>query len=211
MIRGRQRRIGPTVAVLAGAACLAVSACSSGGSPSAAASSSAARAGTSSAPDPLASLTADAVLKQALANLKAASTVKMSGTLGNSGTTYTIDVGVKSGQGCSGTFATASQGSFQLIVIGKSVYLKPDDKFWKANAGSSASTVIALVDGRYISTTTSNKNMAGVASMCNLAQVIGSTSSAQDPAAKGPVITMDGVRVLTSRTPRRTPRATWPT
>ena len=205
MFLGGQRRIGLTVVALAGAGCLAVSACSSGGSSTAAASGSGTGAGgaasasatATATADPLAGQSADAVLKAALANLKAASTVQMTGTLSDSGTQYTINVGVKSGQGCSGTFTTATQGSFQLIVTGKTVYLKPDDKFWKANAGAGAAAAIALVNGRYIQTTTSNKDMAGVAAMCNLAQVVSSTPASGDPVVKGAVTTADGVRVLT--------------
>jgi hypothetical protein len=194
MFDGRLSRVRLAGVAVAAASCLAAGACSSGGA------STATQAGTtaspSSTPDPLASVTGNKVATEAFANLKAAPSVTMDGTLAESGTSYVIKLGLRPGHGCAGTVGTGSQGSFKLIVIGKTVYFDPDDKFWTANGGSGASTVIALVAGRYIKTTTANKDMASLASLCDLSQTLGSLTGSKDQLTKGKLVTVRGVRVL---------------
>jgi hypothetical protein len=183
------------MAALAGVSGLLVSACASG----ATAPSAAATLATISTPaDPLASLSADQVLLKTLANIKTASTVQMTGTFSDSGTNYTLDLGLKPGHGCSGTIAMGSQGSFKLVVIGKTVYFNPDDKFWKAQAGATdAATVIGVIRERYIKSSTTDKDMASFTSLCDVSKTIGSvTGSGSGTDTKGKPVTLDGARVL---------------
>jgi hypothetical protein len=197
MVSGRLNRVRPAGVAVAAASCLAVAACSAGGASSAAhASQAGAAPSASSTPDPLASLTANQIAAKAFTNLKAAPSVTMDGTLAQSGTDYVIKLGLRPGHGCAGTIATSGQGSFKIIVIGKTVYLDPDDKFWTANGGSGASTVIALVAGRYIKTTTANKDMASLSSLCDLSQTLGSLTGSKDQLTRGKPVTLGGVRVL---------------
>ena len=42
-------------------------------------------------------------------------------------------------QGCTGTMGINGEGSFVLLKIGKTLWIKPDDAFWKHAAGSDAS------------------------------------------------------------------------
>ena len=59
-----------------------------------------------------------------------------------------------------------SKGSAKLIVIGKTMYLNPDDKYWEAGLGSAAAAAaLHLVNGRYIKTTTSGGILA---QLCDL-------------------------------------------
>jgi hypothetical protein len=179
---------------LAGASCLAVTACagSASSSPSAA---PAARTAAASPVDPLKALTGRQVETEAIANLKAASSVRVAGTVPISGTSVTVNLGIKHGSGCTGTIAAGSQGSVKLIVIGKVVYLDPDTQFWKAEAGTGASAASALVDGRYIKATTGKDGLSSLASMCDLPQLIAS-GKVSVSASKRAVTTLHGVRVL---------------
>lgn len=195
MFLGRPSLVRLAAAAAAGASCLAVGACGPGGGSSAStASTASAAASASAAADPLAGLAAGKVATEALANLKAAPNVTMSGTLTDSGTKYTLNLGLQPGKGCTGTIGT-SQGTIKLIVIGKTVYLNPDDKFWRANSGASADSVIALVGGKYIETSTSNKSMGSLSDLCNLSKSIGATTSS-DHLVKGALTTFHGIRVL---------------
>ena len=189
MFHRRPGLAGLAALALAGASCLAVTGC---GGPTAASLSAAPAA---SAADPLANLTGNQVETQAFANLKAASSMTLVGTVTQSGTSYAVNLGIKPGHGCTGTIAMGSQGSFKLILIGKVVYLDPDTQFWKANAGADASAAIALVKGRYISTTTSKDGMSAVASMCDPSQLLGPVT-VSGTAPKRAVTTLHGIRVL---------------
>lgn len=175
-----------------GAGCLMVAACGQGGS----AAAGGASASASVNPDPLASVSANAIATKAVADLKAASTLAIDGSLADSGHDYTLDLKIKSGKGCAGSIGEGSKGSFKLIVIGKTVYLNPDDKWWKANAGSAADSLITLVNGRYIKATTSSSGAAQLSGLCNLSQVMASSFKIVGTMTKGKLTTLDGVKVL---------------
>jgi hypothetical protein len=145
--------------------------------------------------DPLASVSANKIATEAFADLKSASNLTLGGSFTDSGQAFTLDLGYKAGKGCTGSIGEGSKGSFKLIVIGKTLYLNPDNTFWKTNAGSSADTVIALVNGRYIKTTTSG-NMAQLAKLCDLSQVL-TSFKIDGTLTKGDRTTVGGAPVLT--------------
>jgi hypothetical protein len=187
-------RVRPSLARMAAAAA-AAAACIS-------CLATAAQAGTvasgSTGRDPLAGLSASKVSAEALANLKAAPSLKMAGTLYDSGAKYTLSLGIKPGRGCTGTLGTGGKGSFKLIVIGRTVYFNPDVKFWESAAGKNAAAIIKLVHGRYIKTSTSDKDMATVATVCDISNAIASVK-VTGAAAKGALTTVGGIRVLPLR------------
>ena len=192
MLQGRPSFVRIAAVAAVGASCLAAAAC--GGIT---ASSVSAVHGASATPDPLASLTGYKVATEAVADLKAASSLTMVGTASQSGQSVTLDLGLKPGHGCTGTVQEGTEGTIKLVVIGTTVYFNPDTKFWKSTLGSEASTVTALVNGRYIKTSTASKGMASFASLCDLSHTM--TSNALKPGeqvTKGAFTTLGGVRVL---------------
>ena len=174
----------------AAASCLLVAACSG-----ISASSLSTAPDASSTADPLASLSAGKVAAEALANLKAASSLTMAGTVDDSGKNITFNLGLKPGHGCAGTFREGGEGSFKLIMIGKTVYLDPDAQFWKSQGGSHASAIIALVNGRYIKISTSAASMAPMARLCDLSRQI-SSQKTTGTFTKGKLTTLGGTRFL---------------
>ena len=176
----------------AGASCLAAAAC--GGTT---ASSLSAVPAASATPDPLASLTGYKVAAEAVADLKAASSLTVAGTATQSGQSVTLNLGLKPGHGCAGTVEEGTEGFIKLVVIGTTVYFNPDAAFWKSSLGSEASTVTALVNGRYIKTSTTSKGMASFASLCDLSHTMTSNAlKAGESVTKGAFTTLGGVRVL---------------
>jgi len=181
-----------TLAAAAGVSCLAVAACGSSTASSAGAAPSA-----SSTVDPLASLSAAKVNAEAIADAEAAPSLTIDGTASQSGKTYTIDLGIKRGAGCTGTIGMGAGASMKLIVIGKTVYFLGNDQFWKAEGGNTADTsaAIALIDGRYLEVPASDKNVSQLADMCSVSSLMTSDSTAV-PDGKGPVTTLNGTRVV---------------
>jgi hypothetical protein len=189
----------PAAVAAVAAACLAAAACSSSSNASSAGAGSVGSTGgassAASGTDPLASLSADKIEQEATANAVAAATLTINGTISQSGQTYTIDdLFIKHGVGCEGTIGEGSEGSFALIIIGSTVYLNPDKQFWESNAGSGASAAIALVDGRYLKTTTTDKTMTGIGDLCDTSQLLSPSGSTY---TKGAVTTVGGVRLQT--------------
>jgi len=172
-----------------GVGCLMVAACGPGNSGGAAATASA-----SGNPDPLASLSASEIAAKAIVNLEAASSLTMDGSLLISGQPVTVTLGIKRGEGCAGSIGLDSKGNIKLIVIGKTVYINPDDAYWKAYAGSKADAAIQWANGRYIKTTTSG-SMAGVTQLCDLSHSLGSLKLSETM-TKGKPTTLGGIKVL---------------
>jgi hypothetical protein len=174
----------------AGASCLAAAAC--GGI---SASSLSAAPSASSTPDPLASLTARNVATEAVANLRTASSLKMAGTVNESGQHVVLNLDLKPGHGCAGTIVEGSEGSFKVIVIGKTIYFNASNQFWKSAVGSEASSVIALINGRYIKTSTSANGMSSMVSLCALSRQMVS-QKLTGTFSKGKLFTFEGTKVL---------------
>lgn len=190
MFRGQPRFVRTTLVAAAGVSCLAIAACGSSHSASAGAAPSA-----SSTVDPLAGLSAAKVQAKTVADAEAATSLTMKGSITQSGQGFTVNLAIKPGHGCTGTIGLGAKGSLKLIVINKTVYLNPDNTFWKVSTGADAATVIALVDGRYIEAPASDSDVAPWAQLCDVSQLFSSNGSTAGP-VKEAVTTLNGTRVL---------------
>jgi hypothetical protein len=186
-------------ATLAGAAILgAASACSSSGSP--AASSTSATAGSTASASAkggsaLDGLSADEIASRATADLKVVSSVHVKGSVQSSGQDIALNLSLGS-QGCTGTMGIGGQGSFVLLKIGKSLWIKPDDKFWKHAAGSDGSALIDLVSGKYIKPSAKGSSLASIGALCDPAQFAKSFGSNMTGMVKGTTTTIAGQPAL---------------
>lgn len=186
-------------ATLASAAILgAASACSSSGSP-ASSSTSAAAGSTASASakggGALDGLSADEIASRATADLKVVSSVHVKGSVQSSGQNIALNLSLGS-QGCTGTMGIDGQGSFVLLKIGNSLWIKPDDKFWKHAAGSDGSALIDLVSGKYIKPSAKGSSLASIGALCDPAKFAKSFGSNMTGMVKGTTTTIAGQPAL---------------
>jgi hypothetical protein len=163
-------------ACVAIAACLAAAGCSSGG-------------------DPLSGESAKTVATKAVDSLKSAPAFTIKGSGPDDGHTINIDLGFKGGKDCTGTLSEGAEGSLQLVVIGGTVWLKPDATFWKTQAGSEGAAVAKVLGGKFIEAPTSNSNAASLASVCN-ADSMTSQMNIPTDVTKGALTTVNGEKVL---------------
>jgi hypothetical protein len=184
-------------AALAGAAIL--------GSAAACSSSGTAASGTSSTPGSTASasakggaldgLSADEIARRATADLKVVSSVHVKGSVQSSGQNIALNLSLGT-QGCTGTMGIDGQGSFVLLKIGKSLWIKPDDKFWNHAAGSAGSALIDLVSGKYIKPSAKGSSLASIGALCDPAQFAKSFGSNMTGMVKGTTSTIAGQPAL---------------
>jgi hypothetical protein len=153
--------------------------------------------GSGNGRDPLESTSANQAAQEAIANLKSASTVTTDGSVNESGTTYTFDLQSKTGTGCMGTIGEAGKGSLALVVIGKTVWFKPDDTMWKSFLGSSqASQAIALLNGRYIESSAKDaSSLASLIALCDPDTLVSGVNKSTN-FTKGTITTVNGQKVL---------------
>jgi hypothetical protein len=185
-------------ATLASAAIFgAASACSSSGSP-ASSSTSATPGSTASASaqaGALDGLSADEIARRATADLKVVSSVHVKGSVQSSGQNIALNLSLGS-QGCTGTMGIDGQGSFVLLKIGKSLWIKPDDKFWKHAAGSDGSALVDLVSGKYIKPSAKGSSLASIGALCDPAQFAKSFGGDMTGMVKGTTATIAGQPAL---------------
>jgi hypothetical protein len=159
-----------SIAVFAAATLsLLVTACSSPSANSANSPATSAASGSASGPakspaDPLAAMSANEAAGKAVADLKATSSVHVSGSLADSGTTIVLNLTAGT-TSCAGTMSVPGTGAFQIINIGNTVWMKPDNQFWKTSAGNDPA-VLSLLEGKYLKTTMADKNLNSLAQFC---------------------------------------------
>lgn len=191
-----------SIAVFAAAALsLLATACSPLSSGSAAApaasipvaSGGAASRGAASPADPLASLSAAAVTQKALADLRATPAVHVSGTFTDSGTTVTLNL-TAGATTCAGTISQVGSGSFQLLISGGTVWIKPDAQFW-TKAGGASPSELSVLEGKYLQTTTKDSSFSTLTELCQPTRLAGLFGKLPG-LVKGQVTEISGQRAL---------------
>jgi hypothetical protein len=115
--------------------------------------------------NPLAGLTADQIASKAIANLKAASSVHLTGSGKYSGQAFTFNMSLTP-MGCDGTVALPpAKGTFVLLVVGKRVWIRPSNQFWESDGVPSSE--LSKVSGKYIAVTgAAAKQISGIDVLC---------------------------------------------
>ena len=150
--------------------------------------------GSSAPSSPLSGLSADQVATKAIANLKTATTVRVTGDVSGSGQAYSLDVTLVRGQGCAGTMALKGSGSVKLVAIGKEVWIKPDRQFWKKAGGTNAA-VLQLLAGKYVKVKATSQ-LGSLSGFCGPSQLAGSFGHTPAGLVKGKTTTISGQAAL---------------
>ena len=122
--------------------------------------------------DPLAAETSVWILHHASTDTEAAFAVHLTGAVEDSGHTLTFDLSVAGSDGCTGNVTESKAGSFQLIFDGSTVWVKPDDEFWRVASGITDPAQLASVEGKYLTATAGGSGLGEIASLCQLKTVL---------------------------------------
>lgn len=120
-----------------------------GGSAANTGATASASGSASTVANPLAGLSATQVVSRAVADLRTATTVHVAGTVTGSGLRIRLDLSLVRGQGCDGRMALHGMGAFRLIMIGKQIWLKPNNAFW-THFGGSNPAALQLLEGKWM-------------------------------------------------------------
>lgn len=141
---------------------------------------------------PLAGMSGKQVLDKAVSDLKSAPSFTVSGSTIEPGSTNTVNLGFKPGKGCMGTVTQGGEGSYTMVLIGTTTWVKPDDAFWKANLGNSkAPHIIAVQRGRYLKGSTTDPIASALTKLCDLNTMTSQLSLPTD-VVMGKVTTVNG-------------------
>jgi hypothetical protein len=149
--------------------------------------------------DPLAADTSVWILHHASTDTEAAFAVHLTGSGEDSGHTMTFDLSIAGSDGCTGKVTESGAGSFQLIFDGSTVWVKPDDEFWRVASGITDPAQLAAVEGKYLTATAGGSGLGEIASLCQLTAALKGLTSVPDDtpgATRGPVTRINGQREL---------------
>ena len=184
-------------ATFLGAAILGTAtACGASASSTSATSNATTSASASASGNPLSGLTADQIATQATTDLRTVSSVHVTGQVKDSGQaiSFNLTMGTK---GCRGVMGIKGEGSFSLLRIGKTVWIKPDNQFWKSTAGSSITpAVMQLLVGKYIKPAAKGSSLGALGAFCSVSEFAGFFSGSTSGLVKDGTTTINGQTVL---------------
>ncbi len=97
----------------------------------------------------------DKIAGIAKADMKDLEQVRFSGDITSDGDKVTLDVQASSAGDCTGSIGLGG-GSAEILAKDGTSWFKPDEDFWRANAGDTADAVIAAVGDKWVLDTDSN-------------------------------------------------------
>ena len=197
--------------ILTAAIILTTAACSSAGSFRSVDSRPSGESRTSSAPAPLAGLTADQIVQKALKDLAAASSVRITGQVPSQEGNVAIDLTDVAPASCQGTIALASTGASgspvaAITKVDGTAYVKLNQSYLKrfhVPAWESAD-----LNGKYIKSTSSSA-IADLSHLCVLSTLVNAFTQGGDTGfAKAGTVTVEGQPALALTQPNATDGAT---
>jgi hypothetical protein len=138
-----------------------------------------------------ADLTAMQIADEAMANLRAATSVRISGNLSSDGQTGWIDMTI-AGDGSTGSFSIDGRGSGEFIRVGPQVWIRLDDQFLRSSSGGTgprAEIVAKLAAGKYIKRPGAGAGLPYYGSVDDLADAL---CRDDGPMTKGKTVTING-------------------
>jgi hypothetical protein len=153
--------------------------------------------GATPAAGPLAGLTADQIAVRAITGLRTATSVHVTGTVTDTGQQMRLSLSLARGRGCRGGMTLVGKGSFRLIMIGRTVWIKPDRRFWRLEGGTNAGA-LALLLGKWLRVQ-ANHGLGSLAQLCQPAVLAGNFRGVAG-LVKGPTVMVSGRPALQLRT-----------
>jgi hypothetical protein len=135
------------------------------------------------------------ILAASKAAADSAGSVHVVGTLTSNGTPITLNLHLASGHGGRGQI---SQGnlSFELIVIGDTIYIKGSPAFYSHFGGSAAAQ---LFQGKWLKAPVSGGELGSLAALTNFGKLLDQSLTSHGTLAKGVTTTLAGQPVIELR------------
>ncbi|MET7712088.1 hypothetical protein [Streptomyces sp. NPDC005407] len=158
---------------------------------------------TSAAPTDLTGLTADQIAERAVSATQAARSMRMAGQVTSEGERASVDLAVDNKGACTGRLGFGG-GSAELRQVSKVLYMKGNEKFWRASlsesssAGTDGEGVVELVKDRWIKMPAgSAKAMGGVCDLKAMLAERDKDMSERQGMTKGPDAEVNSVPTTT--------------
>jgi hypothetical protein len=122
----------------------------------------------------------------------AATTVHVSGSIVSDGSPITLDMNLLAGKGGRGQLSESGL-AFELIEVGKTVYIKGSPAFYKHIGGTAAAQ---LLQGKWLKAPASDSDFASLSQLTDLRQLIDQTLASHGTLTKAGSSTINGQKVV---------------
>lgn len=150
---------------------------------------------SSSSGNGVSSKSASEILAASKAAADSASSVHVIGSLTSNGTPITLNLNLASGHGGRGQISQGSL-SFNLIVVGDTIYIKGSPAFYSHFGGSAAAQ---LFQGKWLKAPVSGGELGSLAALTNFGQLLDQSLASHGTLAKGGASTVAGTPVIELR------------
>ena len=154
---------------------------------------------------------AQTIVDETEKDMKALSSLSMSGDITTDGQKLGLDMSLDSDGNCQGTL-DLQQGSAQILSIDGKSWLKADAAFWQSTAGSSASMVQQIVGDKWVVMPASESGFTDVCDLDSLLSQMGDDNNDKG-ATVGDTEEVDGQETVkvTTKTDQGDPATAWVT
>jgi hypothetical protein len=174
------------------AGCGSSSTSSSSKSTSSAGATSANNSAGAAADNGVASKPAAGILAATKVAADSASSVHVSGTIKSASSALTLDMSLLAGKGGRGRISENGI-SFELIVIGNTVYINGSPAFYRRIGGSAAAE---LFQGKWLKASSSSADFASIASLTDIRKLVDTTLANPGKLSVGATTTVAGQKVV---------------
>jgi hypothetical protein len=145
----------------------------------------------SSASNGVASKSPAAIVSAAGKAVDGLKSVRITGSLVSGTTPITLNIDLVAGKGASGSMSESGLG-FQIIAIGKAVYINGSQAFWTHTGGAA---MAALFKGKWLQTSASG-NFSSLSSLTNVRDLFPTLLGSTGVLVKGATTTVRGQKVV---------------
>jgi hypothetical protein len=133
---------------------------------------------------------ASAIEKASTDDMKALEAVHMEGSVTQQESEIGLDLSLTTDGDCSGTVSRGDSGSAEVVTLDGTSWFKPDEEFWRAQAGPAAEQIISTVGDNWVQLPEGDESFA---SFCDLDELLDQIGDDQDKTSeKGETEEVDG-------------------
>lgn len=136
----------------------------------------------------VASKSAERIVEQSKAAAKGAKSVHVSGEGTSEGSHFAFDLDLVGGKGGRGEISQNGM-HIQIVLIGKTAYIKGDASFYRRFAGKAG---VQLFEGKWLKAPTSNEDIASLSSLADMGSLLDSALESHGTLKKGSATSVNG-------------------
>lgn len=124
---------------------------------------------------------ASTIEKASIEDMKALDAVHMEGSVSQQDSEIGLDLSLTTDGDCTGTVSRGDSGSAEVVTLDGTSWFKPDEEFWRAQAGPAAEKIISTVGDNWVQLPEGDQSFA---SFCDLDGLLDQVGDDQEETSK---------------------------